>query len=257
MKERCVDIPTPSGAIETFVTHPSEHGPFPAAIIYMDVWGVREELFDVARRIATVGYYCMVPDFYYRLGKVRNEFRNRHNQMISLDRLDPQDQETVRAPLRKLGDSMVVEDTGSILEFIDRGEPVRPGALGCTGFCMGGRHVFRVAGTFPDRFKASASLHGSRLVTDAGDSPHRLAHKFRGELYCGYAEKDRNASAQTIRTLEETLRSCAVDYRYEVHEGAEHGYALPDRDVYDKRAANRDWEMIFAMFRRQLQRPAG
>jgi hypothetical protein len=34
--------------------------------------------------------------------------------------------------------------------------------------------------------------------------------------------------------------------------GAEHGYALPDRDIHDKTAANRDWELIFAMFRRQL-----
>ena len=33
---------------------------------------------------------------------------------------------------------------------------------------------------------------------------------------------------------------------------ARHGYALPDRDIHDKRAANRDWDLIFAMFRRQL-----
>jgi carboxymethylenebutenolidase len=37
-----------------------------------------------------------------------------------------------------------------------------------------------------------------------------------------------------------------------VHPGADHGYPLPDRDVFDKRAANRDWEIIFAMFRRCL-----
>ena len=41
-------------------------------------------------------------------------------------------------------------------------------------------------------------------------------------------------------------------YINEVHRGAEHGYALPDRDVFDKQSANRDWEIIFAMFRRQL-----
>jgi carboxymethylenebutenolidase len=37
-----------------------------------------------------------------------------------------------------------------------------------------------------------------------------------------------------------------------VHPGTEHGYALPDRDIFAKPAANRDWENIFAMFRRQL-----
>ena len=34
--------------------------------------------------------------------------------------------------------------------------------------------------------------------------------------------------------------------------GAEHGYALPDRDIFDKKAAERDWELIFAMFHRQI-----
>jgi carboxymethylenebutenolidase len=44
-----------------------------------------------------------------------------------------------------------------------------------------------------------------------------------------------------------------VRYHYEVHRGADHGYALPDRDVYDKHCANRDWELIFALFHRQLR----
>ena len=36
-------------------------------------------------------------------------------------------------------------------------------------------------------------------------------------------------------------------------EGVEHGYAIPDRDVFDKQAAERDWELIFAMYHRQLR----
>jgi hypothetical protein len=88
MKDRFVDIDTPSGRMETFVTHPEHDGPFPAVIIYMDIWGVRDELFEIARRVGTVGYYCLVPDFYYRGGTVRHEFRDEQNRMISLDALD-------------------------------------------------------------------------------------------------------------------------------------------------------------------------
>jgi len=250
MIERRVDIATPSGAMETFVVHPSAGGPFPAVIIYMDVWGIREELLDISRRIATVGYYCMVPDFYYRQGKVRNEFRNEENRMISIDRLDEQKKQLVLAPLAKLTDAMIVEDTDYVLRFIDRGEPVRPGPMGVIGYCMGGRHVFRVMGQFPQRFRASASLHGSLIVTDGGDSPHLSARNGAGELYCGLAEKDRHAQISTIKALNET--SWNLNYRYELHKGAHHGYALPDRDVFDKHAANRDWELIFAMFHRQI-----
>jgi dienelactone hydrolase len=43
-------------------------------------------------------------------------------------------------------------------------------------------------------------------------------------------------------------------YRREIHKNAEHGYALPDRHVYDKAAANCDWERIFAMFQRRIPR---
>jgi carboxymethylenebutenolidase len=97
-----------------------------------------------------------------------------------------------------------------------------------------------------------ASLHGTQLVSDRDDSPHRIADRFRGELYCGFAEKDPNAKPPIRQALSEAFAGCPVDYCYEVHPGAEHGYALPDRDIHDKRAANRDWELIFAMFRRQL-----
>ena len=53
--------------------------------------------------------------------------------------------------------------------------------------------------------------------------------------------------------MAEIMKGCPyVHYHYEVHKGADHGYALPDRDVFHKQGANRDWELIFAMFRRQL-----
>lgn len=252
MHDRVVAVQTPSGQMETFITHPEQGGPFPAVVMYMDFWGVREELFDIARRVGTVGYYCMVPDLYYRQGRVRNEWRNEKNEMISMHRLDPERQRQALIPLEKLSNAMVVEDTGALLDFIDRGEPVRPGGVGAFGYCMGGRHVLCVAGAYPERFIANASLHGTRLLSDREDSPHRLAERFRGELYCGFAEHDPHASPEMIRELGAVLARCPVEYRCEIHPGAEHGYALPNRDIHDKRAANRDWELIFAMFRRRL-----
>jgi len=41
-----------------------------------------------------------------------------------------------------------------------------------------------------------------------------------------------------------------------VHAGVDHGYGLPDRDLYDHDAAEIDWREIFAMFERRLARSA-
>jgi carboxymethylenebutenolidase len=252
MHEKIIDIPTADGRMETFITHPEASGRFAPIVVYMDVWGLREELYDIARKVAVVGYYVVLPDLYYRQGRVRHQWRNQRGQMISMHNLDPERQAQVRAPLQQLSDAMVVADSGAILDFLARGEAVCPGAVGSIGYCMGGRHVICVAAAYPERFIAGASLHGTQLVSQRADSPHRLVARLRGELYCGFAEKDPNATPPIRQALSEAFAGSPAHYTCEVHPGAEHGYALPDRDIHDKRAANRDWELIFAMFRRQL-----
>src|SRR5258707_5010363 len=68
MIDQQIDIPTKDGKTTTFITHPERGGPFPVIIFYMDAPGIREELRDMARRLATSGYYVMLPNMYYRSG---------------------------------------------------------------------------------------------------------------------------------------------------------------------------------------------
>ena len=55
MRETTLDIATKDGAMETFFCHPERGGPHPAVFLLMDAPGVREELRDMARRLATTG----------------------------------------------------------------------------------------------------------------------------------------------------------------------------------------------------------
>ena len=70
MFEDHVSIDTGEGEMSTFVVHPepSERrpGPFPTVLFLMDAPGKREELHHMARRIASVGYYVLLPNLYYR-----------------------------------------------------------------------------------------------------------------------------------------------------------------------------------------------
>jgi carboxymethylenebutenolidase len=253
MKERIANVTTKAGHMPTFVTHPEENGPFPPIVIFMDVWGVREELFDIARRIGTVGYCVLVPDFYYRQGTIRQTYIDADGKRISLAKLSPEEQAKITSHSAALTDGMLAEDVGALIGFLDSGDdPVKRGGIGSVGYCMGGRHV-QVAGvSYPERFIASASLHGTYLISDKPDSSHKKLKDMRGEYYCGFAEFDHYAPLDMVEELDEILKHCSVAHRAVVHPGAVHGYALPDRDIYDKRATDRDWELIFAMWHRQI-----
>ncbi len=249
MIEYDATITTPDGVIDAFVARPSTAAP--PVILYMDVWGLRRELFDTARRIAREGYYCIVPNFYYRQGKIRFEFRDEQGRAISMTKLPPQEKEQVRQQMRQLSDAMIIGDTRDILRFITV-DGALSGPVGAVGFCMGGRHAMCAAAHYP-QLQATASLHGTSLVQDTPLSPHKFADKFQGEIYGGFAEHDDLAPPPTIDTLAELLSGRSnVTYSFAVHPGTVHGYSLPDRDVYDHAAAERDWRSIFAMLARRL-----
>jgi len=249
MHERLLSIKTADGVMETFTTHPEKDGPFPAVILYMDIWGVRDELYDIARRIGTVGYYCVVPDLYYRDGKIRFDFRNDKNQTITAARLDEPTRLMVRKHWVALTNSMAMEDTGFILDYLKSGEPVRGGGVGVIGYCMGGRHVLCAAGLYSDTVVASVSIHGTRLLGDTihGSAPLRLAHKFRGELYCGFAEHDEHMSIPQVHECRD-LETVFSEVPVRCASCAIHGYSMPQRDVYDKQAAERDWKISSQCF---------
>lgn len=66
MIEKHIDIRTEDGSMNSFVVFPEENGPHPVILFYMDAPGKREELHEMARRFAAVGYYVILPNLYYR-----------------------------------------------------------------------------------------------------------------------------------------------------------------------------------------------
>lgn len=249
------DIPTADGVMDAYTARPARGGPFPLVIIFMDIWGLREELFALARKVAAQGYACVVPNLYYRKGKLRYERRNAQGRMVSFDTLPEDLQKEMQLLARGLTRPMIATDVAAIFDFA-RTQPVSAGSAGTVGFCLGGRIAFFAGQEFPERIRATASLHGTLLVTDASDSPHRLVPRMRGEVYCGHAEHDRFSEPKILAALAQSFEDCAdLVYRSNFHRGAHHGYSLPDRDVHDAAATEADWRAVFAMFERQLRPP--
>lgn len=244
MIEHTVDIPTKHGAATTFIAHPERDGAHPVVLFFMDAPGIREELRDMARRIAAVGYYVMLPNLYYRSGVM---------QLADLPKLP--EVETRARMFELMGSltmAMVMEDGDALLDFADRDPAAGNGRIATLGYCMSGQYAINFAARYPDRVAAAASIYGVQLVTDQADSPHLAAQKAKAELYFACAEHDTYAPLEMVEALDHVVKSKNLNAEVELYPGVHHGFAFPQRPVFDKLAAERHWERLFALWRRRL-----
>ncbi|MEM7097826.1 MAG: dienelactone hydrolase family protein [Pseudomonadota bacterium] len=236
-----VDVVTPDGQMDCFIAHPDGPGPFTPVILYMDVPGIREELRGMTRRLADDGFMGVLPDLYYREGKVRFDLSKGESEFKKMFAVGG-----------ALTNEMIMHDTQGLLDYLDRQDNARS-LVGTVGYCMSGQFVVSAAGTYPERIRATASLYGTRIVTEKEDSPHKLIPKMQGEAYLGFSEHDPYVEDNVIPDITPLLEGNeALVSVLEVHPGTEHGFCFPQRPQYEAAAAEKVWAQMVDMYRRAL-----
>jgi carboxymethylenebutenolidase len=247
MAHQTIEIRTEDGRCPTYLFTPSSNGPWPGVIFFMDGLGIRPALFEMAERLASGGYYVILPDLYYRSG-----FKG-GPKLFS----DPEIRaEFTKSILPTVSIATIMRDVPFLFAHLDAQPNVIHGRYGITGYCLGGRLSFAAAGHFPDEIVAAASYHPSNLATDAPDSPHRLASKVKARVYIGRATEDPGFDDAQLQRLEEALTAAGVDHRIETY-SAKHGWVPSDTPVHDDVAAERHWQTLFALLDETLPHPAG
>jgi carboxymethylenebutenolidase len=250
MQEQQIDIPGPDGLIDTFICHPDEGGPHPAIVFYMDAPAIREELLDMARRLASVGYYVLLPNLYYRAARA-GHYGFDHQRI----RVDETERSKMFAHMHALSNAMLVRDTSALLAHLRADPAAAKGPVGCVGYCMSGQFVVAVGAAYPDDFAAIASYYGVGIVTDQPDSPHLSLARVKGELYLAFAQTDMFVPDAVVAQLPGLIEQAGANGRVETYPGTEHGFAFPQRTSYVKAAGERHWERMLALFARNLPRP--
>jgi carboxymethylenebutenolidase len=241
MIERHIDIATADGQMNTFIVHPEEGGPCPVVLFYMDAPGKRQELHDMASRLATAGYYVILPNLYYRQTREFDLYSG--NPEHTMERL--------WGLMSSLTDDLIEADTAALLAYVDADPAADATRVGCVGYCMSGPFAFAMACRYPERIRAAASLYGVRLFGEG--SPAALAERAKGELYFACAEHDEYAPKEMVDALSTHLDTIGAHARVEWYPGTHHGFAFPTRgEVYDREAAERHWERLHSLFQRTL-----
>jgi carboxymethylenebutenolidase len=239
MIERQIDVEAPDGTMTTFVFHPEHDGPHPVVLYLMDAPSIRPALKDMASRLATAGYYVMLPYLFYRGGPFR-EFGASDEDMHARSEL-----------MGTVTPTNIVGDAAALLEVADADPAARDGDIGAVGFCMSGGLVVSLARAMPDRVAAVASIHGAWLVRDSADSPHLGLETARAEMYFAWVDPDPTAPPETVPVMRQALDDAGITYTIDTITTAVHGFA-PAGERYDRAASELHWERVHSLLRRNL-----
>jgi carboxymethylenebutenolidase len=237
MAQRSVNIDTPDGTCPAALSIPDGEGPWPGIIMFADAGGMRDTIRQMGDRLAGLGYVVLVPDFYYRNGPyeavdMRTAFQNKETA------------ERIMGMMGGYTAELAIRDAKAFVAYLDTVPEKKPGGVGTTGYCMGGRLSLITAANLGEAIAASASFHGGNIAKeDDPDSPHHKAAAIKATVYVAGAIEDQSFPDEQKDLLEKALTEAGVTHTIETYP-AHHGFAVADNPSYDEAAAERHWKAM-------------
>jgi carboxymethylenebutenolidase len=246
-----IQIPAAEGTAEALVARPSTgEGPFPGVILYMDAFGLRPRIEDMAQRVADWGYVVLAPNVFYREGTVAELTQGG-------DMTSPEGRQAAgKAAFPRVGrltSAKALPDIDAWVAALSTLDGVAPGPIGTFGYCMGARLAVRTATAHPEVVAACGGFHGGGLATDEPDSPHRGLGTARAQFVFGHADHDRSMDADAVARLGEALEAAGLKASNEVYPGASHGYSMADTSAFHQEATERHFRELSALLDRTLR----
>ena len=240
---RALDIPAPGGTINAHLYAPEADAErAPAVLVLMDAPGVRPALHGMAARLASAGYRVLLPNLYWRAAREVGFDRAAFSQDGNPER------ERIFTLARGYGHAEFRSDLPAMLDALGV-TAARPGAA--VGYCMSGRFALQALAEQPERIAAAASFYGTRMVTEAPDSPHLWLPGLKGgEAYLCFAEHDPYIPAGVPETVTAAMAASGTPHRIEHYPGTHHGFAQPDAAGFDPMAAERHWAAMLDLLGR-------
>jgi carboxymethylenebutenolidase len=251
MVETDVLVTTPNGSCDAALIHPKGKGQWPGIILFVDVFGLRPTMRDMAKRLAASGYTVLVPNPYYRTTKAPG-------LPMTLDFTSADDRAKMAKVREPLTDQAVMSDSTAYVKFLDSQTMVHKKAkMGVFGYCMGGPMTMQAAAGNPGRIGAGASFHGGGLVTDKPESPHLKVPQMKAQFYIAIATNDDQRQPDAKTKLAEAFKAANLPEKQEVYDGCAHGWCVKDmpmgpdgKPLYNEAGAERAWGELTALYKR-------
>jgi carboxymethylenebutenolidase len=242
-----LQITTPDGVAEAIVESSPAGGP--GVLLFMDAFGLRPRIREIAAEIAGWGYVVLAPNVFHRAGSVAD-------LAPTGDLTTPEGMGAffaVAGPrIGRLTPSLASADSPAWLDALRALPGVAPGPIGTVGFCMGGRLAVLLSGQYPDDVAACAAIHTGGLVTEAPDSPHRVLAGARAEYLFASADNDNSMTPDNVETLGAALATAGRVATNEIVPGAAHGFTMSDTVAWNEQATQRAFAQLRDLLVRNL-----
>ena len=238
-----VSIPLAGGgSMGGYLARPKTGGPFPAVLVYMEIFGVNPHIREVVERVAREGYLALAPDYFHRTGP-GVEYGYDDAGMAGGMKL-----------LGALRADEMIADAKAAIAWLRQRPDVRGDRIGAMGFCIGGHMTYLTA--CETDVRAAASFYGGGIAAAAGPggAPSTIGRtgKIRGKLLGLFGGKDGLIPKSQVDAIRAALAKHSVRHEVVVYPEADHGFFCDQRGTYQKAAAEDAWKRVKQLFREEL-----
>jgi carboxymethylenebutenolidase len=233
-----ISKPAKGPALQAYYAPATNGKKSPAIVVFMEAFGLNDNIKGFCDRLAAQGYAAIAPDIYY--GKV----------------FPYSDLQGAIAQLKTLKDDQVMVEFSKTVDFLNGRAAVKAGGVGVTGFCMGGRYTFLANAVQAKQIKAAVSFYGGGIAAqdDVAGRSNLLnrASAMVAPLMLMYGSEDSYIVAEEHQRIAKALSQAKKRYSLNIFPGAGHGFMSDRRDSYNPAAAAEATAMMMAFFDRHL-----
>jgi carboxymethylenebutenolidase len=212
------------GEMESFIAKPEGAGSFPAIIVIHEIFGLNDNIREIASQFAEKGYAALAVDL----------FSNR-NRMVCIMQI-------MHGILIRPLNNSVLDDLKSTVAFLQKQPNVDVNRIGTVGFCMGGTYALQLAIT-DKGMKAASVFYGANpksLEAVAEVCP----------IVGSYPDKDFTTKA--ARELETKLTQYNVPHDIKFYDNTKHSFYSQQRTPFEVDASKDAWQRMLSFFEKYL-----
>jgi carboxymethylenebutenolidase len=206
--------------LEAYMVTPEGKGPFPGVVVVHEIFGMNDNIRNIAGRFAEEGYASIAVDLFSTGSNAVCMLRLMYGMLVR--------------PLK----NGVVGDLGVAIEYFKNLPQLDPDRIGVVGFCMGGAYALQLACT-GQGMQAASVFYGTnpRPLSAIADACPVVGSYPAGDL-----------TANSGRRLLRALEKHNIPHDMKTYANAEHSFCNDELQAFSPDACKDAWQRMLAFF---------